>query len=177
MPTSPSLDYAFTLHVDLAPPQDLGITHAGKRRFIPITGGTFSGPKLSGTVLPGGGDWNVIRPDGVVHVFAKYTIRLTDTQRGPDGDNKEKETLISVTNEGYGRAGRETVEKIFGERAEVQKEGEEDERRKGWYARTWPRFEVTGDSPHAWLNRSCFLGDLLPPQAPNQVKIDVYEVM
>lgn len=176
MPTPPSLEYAFTLDVDLSPPQEFGITNAGQRRFVPITGGTFSGPKLSGTILPGGGDWNVFRPDGVVHVYAKYTIQVTD-------ESTQQKTLISVTNEGYGRASPQTVEKIFGERAQVggtshgEKNDQESERRKGWYMRTWPRFEVAGDSPHAWLSKSCFVGDLLPPSAPNQIKIDVYEVM
>lgn len=178
MPTPPVLEYAFTLHVDLAPPQSFGTTHAGQRRFIPITGGTFSGPRLSGTILPGGGDWNAVRPDGVVHVFAKYTIRV-DSPSGTT--NGEEETLISVTNEGYGRASQETMQVVFGENPAAAHtasgQGEEGERTKEWYTRTWPRFEVAGNSPHAWLNRSCFLGDLLPPEVPNHVKIDVYEVL
>jgi hypothetical protein len=45
-----------------------------------------------------------------------------------------------------------------------------------WYTKTFPRFEVA-DGPHAWLNSTCFVGDLLPPQVPNHVKIDVYEIM
>lgn len=174
MPSPPRLEYAFTLHVDLAPPQDFGTTHAGKRRFIPITGGTFSGPRLNGTVLPGGGDWNAMRPDGVIHVFAKYTIRVDPP------DNSGKETLISVTNEGYGGPRLQTSEKVSGENppaAHAGQEEEEEAKRKGWYMRTWPRFEVAEDSPHAWLNRSCFLGDLLPPEVPNHVKIDIYEVL
>lgn len=179
MPTPPGLEYAFTLHIDLGPPQDFGITHAGKRRFIPITGGTVVGPTLNGTVLPGGGDWNVIRPDGVVHVSAKYTLRVT-TNGNPkkEGEGEgEGETLISVTNEGFGRAGRGTVESIFGAKADFGEGGEEEEKRKGYYMRTWPRFEVTGSSRHAWLNKSCFLGDLLLPQSMTRVTIDVYEVM
>lgn len=171
MPTPPGLEYAFTIHVDLAPPQDFGITPAGKRRFIPISSGTLSGPKLNGTILPGGGDWNVVRSDGVVHFVAKYTICADD--------GSGNETLINVTNEGYGRASQQTMDKVFaqGPKPAQQVGQDEEDKRKGWYARTWPRFEVAEGSPHVWLNRSCFLGDLLPPEKPDHVDIDVYEVM
>ena len=158
---APSLVYAFTLHVDLAPPQCFGRIASGERRFIPITGGRFEGPKIKGTILPGGGDWNAARPDGVVHVLAKYTIQAEDG------------TLINITNEGYGRASQEMMDAVFGQDPckVSMKEGGAD-----WYTKTFPRFEVA-DGPHAWLNSTCFVGDLLPPQVPNHVKIDVYEIM
>lgn len=85
-----TLEPAFTLTVDLAEPRVIGRTHAGLRRVIPIAGGTITGPKLTGVVLPGGADWNVVRPDGAVHVWARYEIQT------PDG------TIISVLNEGLG---------------------------------------------------------------------------
>ena len=51
--------------ITLAPPQELGDTPQGRRRVIPISGGSFRGARLSGRVLPGGADWQVIRADGV----------------------------------------------------------------------------------------------------------------
>lgn len=72
---APTLEFAFTLKVDLSPAQDFGNTSYGYRRFIPITGGSADGPKLKATVLPGGGDRNILHDDGVAHVFAKYTIQ------------------------------------------------------------------------------------------------------
>ena len=45
--------------LDTLPAQDLGA-----RRIVPVTGGTFEGPKLKGTALSGGGDWILRRPDG-----------------------------------------------------------------------------------------------------------------
>ena len=157
----PKLEYVFTLHVDLAPPLDFGSTHCGDRRFIPIVGGTFSGPRLNGKILPGGGDWNAVRPDGVVHVLAKYSIQTEDG------------VMISVTNEGYGRASREDMQAVFGDdptKASMKGGGAD------WYTKTVPKFEVA-EGRYGWLNRSVFLGDLLPPQQPGHVKIEVYEVL
>jgi hypothetical protein len=153
---TPALEFAFTLEVDLSPAQDFGNTHCGHRRFIPITGGTAEGPKLKATILPGGGDWNALRDDGVGHVFAKYTIQAEDG------------TLISVTNEGWIRKFENKSETDIDSHTESKKESE-------WYARTNPRFEVA-DGPHDWLNRTLFVGDLHRPTRPNHVTIDVYSV-
>ena len=43
-------------------PLDFGQTQAGHRRVIPIAGGVVSGPKLQGRVVPGGADWQLLRP-------------------------------------------------------------------------------------------------------------------
>ena len=72
---SPNLRFAFMVKVDVGPIQDLGVTSAGHRRVIDIRGGTVSGPRLSGTILPGGADWQVVRPGGAIDVEARYTIR------------------------------------------------------------------------------------------------------
>ena len=50
----------------------------GTRRFIPVTGGNFTGERLSGRVLPGGADCQLIRPDGVAQLDARITLRLDD---------------------------------------------------------------------------------------------------
>ncbi|OAL07660.1 hypothetical protein IQ06DRAFT_342375 [Phaeosphaeriaceae sp. SRC1lsM3a] len=156
-----SIKYAFTLHVDLAPPLDYGTTFAGDRRFIPILGGQVEGPCLNGEILSGGGDWNAVRADGVVHILAKYSIKTNDG------------VLIYIHNEGYGRANQADMKTVFGNdpSSASMKNGGSD-----WYTKTFPRFEV-GRGPHEWLTKSCFLGDLLPPERPNHVKIDVYEVL
>lgn len=44
----------------------------------PITGGRFWGPDIRGQVIPGGGDFPVTRPDGVVWVDALYRLRTDD---------------------------------------------------------------------------------------------------
>jgi hypothetical protein len=45
---------------------------------IPITGGTFEGPQIKGALLPGGADWQLIRPDGLTEVEALYLLRTDD---------------------------------------------------------------------------------------------------
>ncbi|PBC47452.1 DUF3237 family protein [Rhodococcus sp. ACPA1] len=48
------------------------------RRVIPIAGGRAAGPHLHGVVLPGGGDWQIIRPDGSVDIDVRCTVRAED---------------------------------------------------------------------------------------------------
>ena len=73
--TPPSLRYAFGVRVVVGPIQDLGKTARGHRRIIDILGGEVAGPMLEGEILPGGADWQIVRPDGTIEVVARYTIR------------------------------------------------------------------------------------------------------
>jgi len=81
--------------------------------------------------------------------------------------------MINVTNEGYGRASREDMGTVFGnDPAEASmKDGG-----KAWYTETFARFEVAAGS-HEWLNRTCFVGNLLPPTEPNKVRVEIYEIV
>src|SRR5437667_11349096 len=58
-----STEHLYDIVMD-ADVQDVGVTPSGHRRFVHVTGGTFEGPRMRGTVLPGGGDWLVGRADG-----------------------------------------------------------------------------------------------------------------
>jgi len=143
------------LDVTLAPPLEIAETPAGFRRVIPITGGTFTGERINGTILPGGADWNVVRHDGVVHLWARYTLRTDDG------------VLISILNAGLQRGPKDTMARILaGETIDPS----------DWYSRTAPRFEVAGEQ-YRWLNEAVFVGDLLPPQSADKVSIEVYEVL
>ena len=57
---------------------DVGATPRGNRQIVYIRGGTFEGPKMKGEVLPGGGDWFVRRPDGVVEIDTRVALRTED---------------------------------------------------------------------------------------------------
>ena len=57
---------------------NVGESKRGTRRVIPITGGTFSGPKITGEVLPGGEDWQLVRPDGDTELNARYLLKTND---------------------------------------------------------------------------------------------------
>jgi Protein of unknown function (DUF3237) len=60
---------------DVAAPQTVG-----PRRIVPVTGGTFEGPKLKGTALGGGADWILARPDGVSELSVRVTLKTDDDQ-------------------------------------------------------------------------------------------------
>jgi hypothetical protein len=75
---APRLEFIFAAHVTVGEPRDLGDIGKGRRRIVPITGGTFSGPEMRGIVLPGGADWQIIRGDGVAELEARYTLQSED---------------------------------------------------------------------------------------------------
>lgn len=56
----------------------VGESKRGIRRIIPITGGTFSGSKIKGDVLPLGEDWQLVRPDGDIELYARYLLKTHD---------------------------------------------------------------------------------------------------
>lgn len=124
------LQALFRAEITLSPAQDLGESPQGRRRIIPITGGKFSGERLSGRVLPGGADWQVIRSDGVADLDARYTLETTDG------------ALIYVRNKGYRHGPKEVLEQIAAGK---------DVDPSLYYMRATPWFE-TGDPRYAWVN-------------------------
>lgn len=85
---APETEFVFEIRADLAPTVTVGETSDGMRQAIPITGGTFAGPDIRGEILPGGADYQLVRPDGVRELRAVYMIRTDDG------------ALINVVNEG-----------------------------------------------------------------------------
>jgi len=67
-----------SLTVDFAAIRSVGETPAGLRRIVPVTGGHFTGARLSGTVLPGGADWVINRPDGVMVIDVRLMLETAD---------------------------------------------------------------------------------------------------
>jgi len=142
----------FRAEIALAPAQELGATPLGRRRVIPITGGRFGGERLSGRVLPGGADWQVIRADGVADLDARYTLETGDG------------ALIYVRNKGYRHGPDEVMKRLAaGEAVDPTL----------YYMRTTPWFE-TGDSRYAWLNRIVCVGT--GARLASSVELEIYEV-
>jgi hypothetical protein len=72
----PRLTKIYRLEATLGQPLDLGEIPQGHRRIVPLAGGTFSGPEISGTLLPGASaDWQVILPDGTALGDVRYTLQ------------------------------------------------------------------------------------------------------
>jgi hypothetical protein len=66
----------YRLEAALGSPLDLGDTALGRRRIVPLTGGSFTGPEISGTLVPGASaDWQTVLPDGTALGDIRYTLR------------------------------------------------------------------------------------------------------
>ena len=68
----------FNMTATLETPQQVGKTHEGGRSIVYATGGEIEGPKVKGTVLPGGGDWFRMRDDGVGELDVRATFKTHD---------------------------------------------------------------------------------------------------
>jgi hypothetical protein len=148
----PALTEVFEARVRVAPAQELGEIGGGRRRIIPILGGTLSGARLSGEVLPGGADWQTIFPDGRTEVLARYTLRASDG------------ALIGVVNRGVRRGAPEVIARLTA--GEIVDPSE-------YYFRTSPVFEVAA-GPHQWLLDYVFVG--VGIREPDCVRLKVFAV-
>src|SRR5262245_225283 len=73
--TPPRLTFAFELRAKVGAPVEVGQVTHGRRRIVPIEGGTVRGPLLNGTVTDGGADWQVIQQDGFTELDTRYAIK------------------------------------------------------------------------------------------------------
>src|SRR5260221_10346333 len=67
-----------TLQVAVVGARKIGAVPHGTRVTAPITSGQFEGPRLRGRVLPGGGDWTLLRGDGVLELDLRITLETDD---------------------------------------------------------------------------------------------------
>jgi len=145
-------EFLYEARIEIAPILELGQTPVGQRRIINITGGSFEGPELKGDILPGGADWQIIRPDGSAYVEARYTMRTTTG------------ALLYVINTGFRHGPKEVMARLA--------RGEEVDP-KEYYFRTSPVFE-TSDPELGWLNRTVCIAT--GERQSNTVILKVYEI-
>lgn len=131
----PQLEFAFGATVTLGSVQELGNTPHGRRRIIPITGGTFEGPAIKGTIEAGGGDWQLVRADNVAELEAQYTLKTDDG------------ALIYIRNKGYRHGPAEVLQRV------ARGEGVNP---KEYYFRTAASFE-TASPKYDYLNRYIYI--------------------
>lgn len=149
-----TLEFSFEIAVTIGPPLEVGDTPHGKRRIIPITGGRFEGPNIAGVVLPGGADWQVVRPDGLAEIEARYTLQTHDG------------TLIYITNVGMRHGPPEVMRRLAaGEPVKPEE----------YYFRTVPRFELKTGTAYDWLTRSLFVAT--GSRFPDRVLIGVWRAV
>jgi hypothetical protein len=72
----PHLTRVYRLEATLAHPLDLGEVAEGRRRIVPLLGGSFTGRELNGTLVPGASaDWQIVLPDGTALGDIRYTLQ------------------------------------------------------------------------------------------------------
>jgi hypothetical protein len=129
-------DFVALIEAEVAAPLLLGAVPGGERRVVPITGGRVSGPHMTGEILSGGADTQLIRPDGVAEIEARYVLRLADG------------ALVHVINRGLRHAAPEDMARLLrGEPVPPERV----------YFRTAPVFETAAPAL-AWLHRFLFVG-------------------
>ena len=125
---TPQLEFALQLKVTLGEAYSCGETQHGQRTIIPITGGTFEGPNIKGTIINGGADYQLNnKATGRTELEAIYCIK-TD-----DGVN------IHVRNRG------------------IINSGKDEQGNPTFYFKAAPQFEAPVDSKYAWLNNAIFV--------------------
>jgi hypothetical protein len=140
-------------HVDWRQVIDVGETPHGIRQIIYIKGGTFKGPKLKGTVLPGGGDWFLRRADQMVELDVRCVLRTDDNH------------LIYCSLRGINEMPSEVaIKAITGQSIDSSK----------YYFRVTTVTE-TGSEKYAWLNRIVAVG--MGKLIPAGVEYEIYTVL
>jgi hypothetical protein len=132
----PRLTLIYRLEATLAPPLDLGGVVGGRRRIVPLSGGTFTGPALNGMLLPGASaDWQIVLPDGTALGDIRYTL---ETDAGE---------LLYVQSRGVRHGSAEVLARL----------GRGDEVDAAEYTfRTTTQIETAAPAL-AWLNKGVFI--------------------
>ena len=150
--TTPRLIHAFDVTAEVAAPIEIGETPLGARRLIPILDGTVSGPRLSGKLIPGGVDYQILRADGLADIHARYAIETASGAR------------VYVENTGIRHGPPEAMARL--------RRGEPVDPAL-IYFRASPKFE-TADPELSWLMRSIFLCSGV--RFPDKVVLRIFEV-
>ena len=151
----PGMEFAFEIRVDISAGKlmEMGNTAKGLRKIVPLMGGTFEGPNIKGTILPGGYDWQLIRHDEVAEIEARYVLK-TD-----DGD------LITIVNTGLRHGPADIMQRIaMGEPVD----------QSAYYFRSIPVFE-TSSPEYDWLNSHISIATGI--RKVNEVLIQVWKVL
>ncbi|MCC8977644.1 DUF3237 domain-containing protein [Bradyrhizobium acaciae] len=145
--------YVFTITARIAEVTSAGDIGTGVRRIIPIIGGEVKGEGINGKVLPFGADFQIIRPNELTELEAKYAFETDDG------------AVVYVENKGIRFGPVELLEKL--------KRGEPVDP-KLIYFRTVPKFE-TGSEKYRWLMEHIFIGSAA--RHADRVVIDVHQVL
>lgn len=146
-------EFLFEMSIDIDLPQPIGATPMGKRFIAYVRGGTFKGPRLTGRVLPGGGDWVLLRSDHVFQLDVRITLETDDG------------ALIYTTYRGARHGSGDVMHRIA---------AAQPVRADEYYFRTTPYFETQAER-YAWLNRIVTVG--IGEDRPGGVSYHVHQIL
>ena len=145
--------YVFTITARIGGVTTVGDTGHGVRRIIPILGGEVRGENVNGKVCAFGADFQIIRPNELIELEAKYAFETDDG------------ATVYVENKGIRFGPAELLQKL---------KRNEPVDPKLIYFRTVPRFE-TGHAKYRWLMESLFVAST--GRHADRVIIDVHQVL
>jgi hypothetical protein len=136
---APRFEHAFTIAIGLAqafwvkPP-----ARGDARAAVHAAAGEVTGPRLNGRVIPmSGGDFPLLRPNGVIDFDARYLLEADDG------------AIIYLENRGYRWARSDEAAQRISRNEDVPFDD--------YYMRVTPRFDAP-EGPHEWLTRHVFVG-------------------
>jgi len=138
-PFAPQFEFAFTIALKLTgahyiKPSSMGATRAA----VYAAEGTVEGPSIKGRVIPmSGGDFPLVRPNGVIDFDARYLLELDDG------------TIVYLQSRGYRWAKSDEI----AERMARNEPADHDD----YYMRVSTKFDVP-EGPHDWLGKYIFVG-------------------
>jgi len=138
------LEHEFDIDVQIGGATDIGPGPQGFRRFVSAAEGQVHGQRIQGTLVPGGGDWLTVGPDGYARADIRYVIQTEDGAH------------IYVRGNGVIEMNNATSQALSGSQTTEYTDH---------YVRSTFVLE-TGDERYAWVNTTVFVAQTKFPGGP-----------
>ncbi|KAI6814928.1 hypothetical protein KC367_g5899 [Hortaea werneckii] len=155
-PPVPSLQFLFHLECDMEDFHRIGQGPFGNRSTVIFKGGRFEGPRMRGTILPGGGDWEIVQDHDDVqtaHLNTRYNLQTHDG------------AIIYIQTTGTRTGKRSVLEKL----------GEDQSITPDQFRMRLNLMLETGDPRYSWVNDGVFIAS--SGRSGTQVIYDAYQVL
>ena len=149
VPPLPEIEFLYRLIAEVSAPIEVGSVEGGLLKIIPITGGRFEGPRLSGTVLPLGADWNTtsrLTPT-TKHIDTRYILQTDDN------------AIISLSTRGYATQTEDVLK-----RRTAREPVNPDE----YYFKQHLFFETSAEK-YLWINNIVAFGCVISKASPGVI--------
>ncbi len=148
-PPEPKLEFLYRLIAEVSQPIEVGTVEGGFLKIIPITGGSFEGPRIKGTVLPIGADWNTTshQTPTTKHIDTRYILQTDD------------DAIISLSTRGYATQ----TEEVLSRRTAREPVNPEE-----YYFKQHLYFETSAEK-YLWINNVVAFGCVISQKIPGVI--------